>query len=77
MLEPVRACPENRTAEAATLAAPMMVAVFWVSVAVNIALVAWIFVAAGDRDRAQQQLEDERSQNRLLRQELAVRVKRR
>lgn len=77
VLEPVRACPENRAAEAATAAAPMMTIAFWVSVSVNIALVAWIFVAAGDRDSARQDLEDERSQNRLLRQELAVRVRRR
>lgn len=77
VLEPVRACPENRAAEAATDATPMMFFVLTLSLASNLVLGVWVFIASNDRNSAERGLEDQRQQNLRLRRELAVRVPRR
>lgn len=77
VLERVRACSENRAAEAATDAAPMIAFVLTLSLAGNLVLGIWVFIASNDRNSAERGLEDQRQQNLRLRRELAVRVPRR
>lgn len=52
----------------------MMALAFAVSSAANLVLVLRLLLAVDDRRRAREELADARTQNRLLRQELAVRV---